>query len=201
MNNDKPFAPSADRNKDAILNILRTELYAGESVLEYGSGTGQHACHFATALTEILWQPTDVADKLPGLQRWIDDSDCSNILPPFELDLSQSDQTIQDHSNCYSANTLHIVPVDLINKLFSHAAATLPDNGKLIIYGPYRFHGKHISEGNRSFDRQLRDEGFGSGIRDIDDLNGIAAENRFSTARVIPMPANNHILIWTRQSD
>ena len=69
MNNDKPFAPSADRNKDAILNVLRVELSVDDRVLEYGSGTGQHACHFANMLPGISWQPSDRADKLPGIHQ------------------------------------------------------------------------------------------------------------------------------------
>ena len=60
----KPYAPAAERNKQAILEVLQNELSANDVVFEYGSGTGQHLCHFAANLPEILWQPSDLEDKL-----------------------------------------------------------------------------------------------------------------------------------------
>ena len=148
MHKNKPFAPSADRNKEAILDTLRVELGDDERVLEYGSGTGQHACHFAQMLPGICWQPSDRADKLPGIQQWISDSACSNILPPIELDLAQTDKPLPSVTACYSANTLHIVSLALVERLFTHAAEVLPESGKLFVYGPFRFEGEHISPGN-----------------------------------------------------
>ncbi|MDR6139422.1 cyclopropane fatty-acyl-phospholipid synthase-like methyltransferase [Pseudoxanthomonas sp. SORGH_AS 997] len=44
---DKPFAPSCARNRDPILAVLRPLLARTRRVLEIGSGTGQHAVHFA----------------------------------------------------------------------------------------------------------------------------------------------------------
>ncbi|WP_417769758.1 DUF938 domain-containing protein, partial [Stappia sp.] len=40
-----PFAPSAERNKDAILASLAPHLAGCRRILEIGSGTGQHAVH------------------------------------------------------------------------------------------------------------------------------------------------------------
>lgn len=198
MNNNKPFAPSADRNKDAILEVLRKELSADERVLEYGSGTGQHACHFAQALPGICWQPSDMADKLPGIQQWINDADCSNVLPPIEIDLAQADKPLPVATACYSANTLHIINQKLVELLFTHAAKVLPKNGKLIIYGPFRFDGQHISPGNEAFDQKLNRENPGGGIRDVTELDHLATLINFSPARIIPMPSNNHLLIWEK---
>ena len=198
MNDDKPFAPSADRNKDAILDVLRVELSADDRVLEYGSGTGQHACHFAKMLPGISWQPSDRADKLPGIQQWINETACSNVLSPIELDLAHANKPLPNVSACYSANTLHIINQTLVELLFTHAATILPESGKLIIYGPFRFDGQHISPGNQAFDQKLERENPGGGIRDVTELDQLAKSLEFAPARVIPMPSNNHLLIWDK---
>ena len=198
MTLQKPFAPAAERNKQAILEKLQYELAANDVVLEYGSGTGQHLCHFATNLPEILWQPSDLADKLTGIRQWIAESSCSNILPPLELDLGATHNPELDVSVCYSANTLHIVSWTLVTRLFEHSALMLGHVGKLCIYGPFSFNGKHVSDSNRRFDQQLRREDPQSGIRDSIDLDQLAQLNGYAPARVISMPANNHLLIWDR---
>lgn len=198
MNTNKPFAPSADRNKGAILDVLRMELSAGDQVLEYGSGTGQHACHFAQMLPDIRWQPSDVASNLPGIQQWINDAACSNILPPIELNLSHADKPLPSVTTCYSANTLHIISLALVDNLFAHSSQVLPEHGKLLVYGPFRIDGKHTSEGNKAFDQKLERENPGGGIRDVAELDQLAKSYHFSPACRVPMPSNNHLLIWTR---
>ena len=198
MTLQKPFAPSAERNKQAILEALQLELSANDRVFEFGSGTGQHICHFATNLPEVLWQPSDLADKLTGIRQWIAESGCSNILPPLELDLGATQHPEMNVSVCYSANTLHIVNWALVEQLFKYSAMLLGDKGKLCIYGPYAFNGEHISDGNRQFDQQLRAADPRSGIRDTTDLDQLAQLNGYAPARVISMPANNHLLIWDR---
>lgn len=197
----KPFAPSAERNKQAILEALQQELSANDVVFEFGSGTGQHLCHFAAHLPDVLWQPSDLADKLPGIRQWIAESGRSNILPPLELDLSTTQKPAAEISVCYSANTLHIVSWPLVEQLFRHAAIMLGNGGKLLIYGPYTFNGEHVSDGNRQFDLQLRGEDPHSGIRDANDLDQLARQCGFAPARVIGMPANNHVLVWDHSAE
>ena len=195
---EKPFAPSAERNRHAILDVLRLELFDNDLVLEFGSGTAQHVCHFAAELPSVRWQPSDRADKLPGMRQWIAECKLPNILPPVELDLNAEPPVMNGVTLCYTANTLHIVSWPLVETLFAQAATALGGSGKLCVYGPFRFDGEHISDGNRQFDQQLRAEDPASGIRDIQDLDGLAQGLGFSTARQIPMPANNHLLVWER---
>lgn len=198
MNSTKPFAASADRNKEAILDALKIELINAETVFEFGSGTGQHIAHFARHLPHIQWQPSDLSDKLPGMQQWFEESACPNILPPITLDLSTSQPPAMQVSACYSANTLHIISWPLVEQMFRQSAQLLSAGGKLCIYGPFRFSGKALGDGNRAFDTQLRNSDPLSGIRNVDDLNDVAADNGFTQARELPLPANNHLLIWDR---
>lgn len=200
MSEPKPCAPAAERNKQAIQLALQKILRTGEQVFEFGSGTGQHACHIAAAMPELVWQPSDLDDKLAGIRQWIAESGCNNILPPVKLDLSDTSLPSYKASVCFSANTLHIVDWDQVTQLFRSSAAMLDDGGKLCIYGPYRFNGQHISAGNDQFDKSLRTSDPASGIRDIVDLNKLAQGIGFSEATVIDMPANNHLLVWERNA-
>lgn len=198
MNDQKPFAPSADRNREVILAALSNELTDTDHVFEFGSGTGQHLCHFAATLTSNTWQPSDLVARLPGIRQWIEESGCPNILPPMELDLNSELPASARANVCYSANTLHIVSWPLVERLFLHAATLLPAGGKLCLYGPCKFDGQYTSEGNRAFDQQLRSEDPASGIREFNDLKVLAVHHGFSHKRTLDMPANNQFFVWER---
>lgn len=197
MNDAKPCAPAAERNKQAILVALQEILHANDTVFEFGSGTGQHACHIASALPDITWQPSDLPDKLPGIQQWITDSGCSNVFPPVALDLSLLPSTTHKVSVCYTANTLHIISWTLVEQLFTLSANMLSVGGKLCIYGPFKFAGKHCSEGNLQFDKSLRSADPNSGIRDVVDLDKFAHSIGLSREKTVDMPANNQLLVWS----
>lgn len=56
---DKPWSPACERNRNPILEVLRRQFADRRRVLEVGSGTGQHAVHFAAALPHLVWQTSD----------------------------------------------------------------------------------------------------------------------------------------------
>lgn len=201
MPTQKPFAPSADRNRHAILSVLQQELSDKDRVLEIGSGTGQHICHFAAHQPDIQWFPSDRAEKLPGIRQWITDCACTNINDPLALELGIAAPRLPAVNVCYTANTLHIVSWSLVQALFELAGHLLPSNGKLIVYGPFRFNGDFGTPGNRDFDAHLRQGDPQSGLREVEELETLALEQRFSPSRRVSMPSGNHLLIWQRQHD
>ena len=71
---DKPFSAACERNRDPILDILREVFRDRRRVLEIGSGTGQHAVHFAAALPHLSWQASERAQSIAGLNYWLDDA-------------------------------------------------------------------------------------------------------------------------------
>lgn len=200
MPTEKPFAPAADRNRQVILEALRLELSVDDLVFEFGSGTGQHICHFAAHLPHITWQPSDIAENLPGISLWIAEANCANIRPVVEFDLTHENSGVFKANVCYSANTLHIISWPLVKKLFQRSATILNTNGKLCVYGPFRFNGEHISDSNQRFDMQLRQANPDSGIRDVTALDSLAKQQGFNPCRITTMPANNHLLIWDRSA-
>ena len=122
---DKPFAASCERNKAPILQVLQP-LYAGvRRVLEIGSGTGQHALHFAAAMPHLVWQCSDVPAHLPGMQLWLDEAALPNLPPPLALDVNQGLPGGRFDA-VFTANTLHIMGWSEVQRLFEGLAALLP---------------------------------------------------------------------------
>ena len=196
---NKPFASSAERNKEAILDVLKQELVDQDIVLEYGSGTAQHLTHFAKAMPSIQWQPSDLSGQISGIKQWMSEAMCQNIRDPIELDLRTLVIPTSNITACYTANTFHIISWLAVKNAFELSAKLLGSGSKFLVYGPFSSNGQHNSHGNQEFDQQLRNNNSDSGIRDTSDLNTLAIQYEFSPAREIAMPANNRILVWVRK--
>lgn len=68
---DLRFSAAAQRNQDAILAVLKRVLPSRGTLLEIASGTGQHAVHFAAALPDWTWQPSDAdPGALASIAAW-----------------------------------------------------------------------------------------------------------------------------------
>ena len=88
MSGEKPFSPSCERNRAPILAVLIERFAGRHEVLEVGSGTGQHAVHFAAAMPWLRWQCSDRAGYLAGIRMWLDEARLANTPPPLELDVA-----------------------------------------------------------------------------------------------------------------
>ena len=71
--------------------MLRAHFSDRTRVLEIGSGTGQHAVHFAAAMPYLVWQTSDMAENLPGIRAWLAAATCPNTPAPIELDVATVD--------------------------------------------------------------------------------------------------------------
>lgn len=176
--------------------MLRHELSANQKVLEIGSGTGQHACFFAAALPNIVWQPTELKQNIPAITRWVGEENLDNILDPIELDVDVRPWPIKQADVCYTCNTFHIVSLQSVHSIFKGCIAVLADGGKLCVYGPFSVDGQHTSTGNERFDQQLREADPASGVRDLSELNVMAQQLGFVACRHVQMPANNFLVVW-----
>jgi cyclopropane fatty-acyl-phospholipid synthase-like methyltransferase len=194
------FSEACERNKGPILGLLRDELARCTRVLEIGSGTGQHAVHFARHLRHLEWQPTDRAEYLPDLAARIAEEGTPNLLPPVALDMLQRQWPRVAADAVYSANTLHIMSWTEVEAFFSGVGKVLAAGGMLVVYGPFRYAGNFTSESNAAFDRSLRERDPASGIRDIEAVKRLAeAQSLVLTADHV-MPANNQLLVWVRRA-
>lgn len=193
---NKPFSPSAERNKEPILNQLRHELPNNQHVLELGSGTGQHACYFANALPNIIWQPTELKQNIPGIVSWMNEHGTDNIQTPIELDVDAHPWPKTNIDVCYTCNTFHIVSEESVQSIFKGSQYALKRQGKLCVYGPFSKNARHTSVGNMRFDQQLREANPASGIRDLENLDELARQHEFKPCRYTQMPANNLFVVW-----
>lgn len=197
---DKPYSPSCDENREPILAVIEPLFAAARGILEIGSGTGQHAVFFAAALPHLTWQTSDVAANLPGIQAWLDEAGLANLPPPLALDVT-GPWPDGAFDALFSANTTHIMPIDAVEAMFRGAGRMLPPGGRFALYGPFNVGGRFTSDSNRRFDAWLRAQDPRMGLRDLDELRGLAGQAGLRLADDQAMPANNRTLIWERPAD
>lgn len=196
---DKPFSPSCERNREPILEALREHFADRRRVLEIGSGTGQHAVHFAAAMPWLSWQCSDVAGNLPGIRAWLADAALPNTPPPIELDVARSPWPAARFDAVFSANSLHIMGWPEVEAFFDGLPSILEDEATLVVYGPFNYGGEYTSESNRSFEGWLKARDPASGIRDFGQVDALARGVGLRLVEDRAMPANNRCLAWCRR--
>jgi SAM-dependent methyltransferase len=203
-------AAAFHRNHAPIWAVLQPFL-AGKSgdVVEAGSGTGQHVVHFATHTPGIIWWPSDLNERhIKSIEAWRAHAVLPNIRPPQRIDLTDPDwpSTMQDGSGpaqllaVFCANVIHIAPWRVAEGLFAGAGRYLRADGRLFLYGPFKRAGKHTAMSNAVFDTSLREQDAEWGVRDITDIEKLAAGVGLGLVETVPMPANNMILVFARST-
>jgi cyclopropane fatty-acyl-phospholipid synthase-like methyltransferase len=177
---------------------LRERFAARRRVLEIGSGSGQHAVHFAAAMPWLHWQCSDVAGNLPGIRAWLDDAHLANTPPPIELDVASGAAMPVRFDALFSANTLHIMGWPEVEAFFAMLPAVLDAQATVVVYGPFNYHGDYTSDSNREFDGWLQARDPRSRIRDFEAVDALACEAGLRLMADIAMPANNRCLVWQR---
>lgn len=191
--------PATSRNRDAILQVLTRELPRSGLVLEIASGSGQHAAYFARHLPGVTWQPSSrEPEERASIAAYRADGGPANLAEPLALDVHDDPWPVASADAVVCINMIHISPWEATIALFRGASERLLSERPLLTYGPYRFSGRHVSESNERFDASLRMRDPRWGVRDIDDLQALAARTGFCLAATHAMPANNHVLVWRR---
>lgn len=194
----KPVAEACERNKAPLLDVLRDVFSDRREVLEVGSGTGQHAVHFAAGLPHLVWHTCDLAMHHDGIRMWLDDAALPNTRGPYTLDLSQGPWPLSTVDAVFSANVLHIVAWPLVERFFSGVGDVLAPGGVLAVYGPFNYNGAFTSESNGRFNDWLKARDPQSGIRDFEAIDALATRQGLTLQADVTMPANNRMLWWRR---
>ena len=192
------YSQAAENNKAPIADVMAKHLPPDASVLELGSGAGQHALHLSHTFPGITWLPSEREAVIPILRANLALYESTNIQPPLVLDLADFTWSGDPVDVVYAANVMHIVSEPLGERLVQLAADALKSSGLLMLYGPYKYSGQFTTESNATFDRWLKDRDPASGIRDFEAVIATAQCTGLTLAQDYAMPANNQMLIFER---
>ncbi|MCQ8887457.1 class I SAM-dependent methyltransferase [Pseudoalteromonas agarivorans] len=194
----KPFSQACENNKGPILEVLKTAFNKTKSVLEVGSGTGQHSVFFAEQLPHLQWYASDRRINHEGINLWHKEANLTNLHGPLELDLNYA-WPVNNVDAIYTANTFHIVSWQLVEQFFKGVTTHLVSQGVVCIYGPFKYQGQFTSASNEEFDRFLTQRDPFSGIRDFEAIEQLARHAGLTLISDTAMPANNQLLVFKRQ--
>lgn len=195
---EKPFSQACENNQQAIFAILERVFVDAKSVLEIGSGTGQHAAYFAPRLPHLIWQTSDQAEYHPGINAWLDAASAENLRRPLLLNVDMPQWPIATVDAVFSANTCHIMSWASVVNMFKQLAGVLSAGGTLAIYGPFNYDGQFTSPSNANFDQWLKQRGAQQGIRNFEAVDKLANETGMTLLEDNAMPANNRLLVWRK---
>ncbi|MFV8570279.1 DUF938 domain-containing protein [Marinobacter sp. SBS5] len=196
MTTDLPFSQACENNKSPILERLREIFDAPGKVLEVGTGTGQHAVHFAKAMPHLQWQPTDHPYAADTCRPRLAQAALPNILPAIELDVATPPWPVESFTWAFSANTTHIMAWEEVEQMFRNIGERLPNDGAFCLYGPFNNQGRYTSESNRQFDQHLKANAAHMGIRNLEDISKLANDVGLTLSEKHAMPANNRLLVF-----
>jgi SAM-dependent methyltransferase len=201
-------AAAFHRNHQPIWAVL--EKFLGQksgAVLEVGSGTGQHVVFFARQSPGVVWWPSDFNDAhLKSIAAWRAHAQLDNVSAPLRIDLSDPawcpEMSGADGPGpllaVFCANVIHIAPWRVAEGLFAGSARYLRADGRLLLYGPFKRDGKHTAPSNAIFDASLREANAEWGVRDIAEVETLAAGVGLRLRESVEMPANNLVLVFER---
>ena len=196
----KPFTPSCERNQLAILEQLRPLLEKAETVLEIGSGTGQHASYFSKHLPHLYWQPSDLVEKLSGIQTWVESCPSQNCFSPIILDVTNPQHWPRtEYSAAFSANTTHVMSWMEVIQMFQGVSHCLKEGGLFILYGVFKGTEELSSASTIDFHYWLKEHNPLTGVRDAKALKALANNCSMKSVKSFSMPEHNtQLLVWKK---
>lgn len=192
----KPYSQACENNKRPIAGVLKQAFAQAGSVLEIGSGTGQHAVYLARTLPHVRWQTSDQIQYHAGICQWLADEPAPNLLSPVVYQVGQNACPVDAVDAVFTANTAHIMQQDEVRQMMQDVQQVLPEGGVFCQYGPFTQQGLFNSQSNRDFHHKLVSQGYG-GYRDISELKSWASG--LTLVHIHAMPANNLLLEWRKQ--
>ncbi|WP_233836098.1 DUF938 domain-containing protein [Paraburkholderia sp. ZP32-5] len=201
MTDARQHSPSAERNREPILAVLRDALPPRGRVLEIASGTGEHSVWFAGALPKLDWQPSDTdADARASIAAWSAQAGLPNLRAPLALDVHQPDWGVDTLDAVVCINMIHISPWSASQALFDGVGRRLVDGGVLYLYGPYKRGGAHTAPSNEAFDQWLKSRDPEWGVRDMEAVVALGEAAGLACEKVVAMPANNFSLVFSKRA-
>ena len=126
------FFPATQRNKESIESVLCKIIKKNGSILEIGSGSGEHGVVFQKRFPEIIWQTSDPELRYrKSIIPWIEYEELNMKMPqPLKLDVENIPWNIPlmlAHSlqGIVSINMIHVAK-------WTSTIALFKESGKLL---------------------------------------------------------------------
>ena len=201
------FFPAAKRNKTFIGDVLSRIIQKNGSILEIGSGSGEHGVAFQKRFPETIWQTSDPDLRhRQSISSWILYEKLKMKMPqPLAIDVEITPWEISSAlalslQVIVSINLIHISSWNCTRSLFKESGKLLSNGKYLMLYGPFKIDNEHISQSNYLFDKSLKMQNKNWGVRNLDEVNKEAYNNGFAQKELICMPANNLSIIYKKVS-
>ena len=202
------FFHATQRNKHSIQNVLSKLIKRDGSILEIGSGSGEHGVFFQKCFPGIIWQTSDPElIHRKSICSWIEYEELNKVMPqPLVLDVEKIPWKIPSNlalslQGIVSINMIHIAQWKCTLALFRESGRLLKKGQFLILYGPFKIGNRHTNKSNYIFDNSLKMQNDLWGIRNLEEVSDAGEKNGFLQEDIINMPANNFSIIYRKVSD
>ncbi len=196
------FAPSAARNRTAILDALARLVPPKGRALEIASGTGEHMVALARRFPDLSWQPTDIApERRASISAWLKHEGLSQaVAPPLHLDATAPGwgRELAGQDVILLVNLLHLISDAETETLIAEAAQALAPGGVFVAYGPFLRGTSFASDGDREFHQSLRAQDAEIGYKSFEWVQSKQKAAGLVPAQPVDMPASNLMLVAQR---
>lgn len=194
MSEVRRTSDEARRNARPLGQRLERVLPERGTILEIGSGTGEHAVFFASLRRGWTWQPSDPEPQhRESIAAWIAHHRVKNVAPPLTLDLLQWPWPAVQADAIVAIHVLHDAPEPAANALVQGAARLLAPGAPLVIHGPFRAGGRCESERMEEFDRRLRARG--RALPELETLEALATSAGFTVDELLPFEDQTTVVL------
>ncbi len=197
----KRTARLALRNREALAAALDEVLPAAGTVLELGSGTGEHAVFLAARFPALTFEPSDPdPEARASVRAWAAEARLPNLRPPLDLELLAPAWTRRRADALLCLNVLHVTPPACAEALVRGAAQVLPPGGPLAVYGPFTHRAAPLTGRLARFDAELRAADPALGVREVEALVEAARRAGLVLDAELEMPAveGDRLLVFRR---
>ncbi len=185
-------SPAAERNLADIIDLVCSCLPKSGNALEIASGTGQHITELAAAVSDLVWQPSDIDEtRLNSIASRSLSKQLPNLLPPIKLDVTDKGWSVlcPNQDFVLLINLLHLVSE--VEATISGISQCLVQGGRCVIYGPFMRNGVLTSSGDKAFHLSLIEADPDIGYKDDVWMLDLFQKHKLETVKVLEMPANN----------
>ena len=201
------FFPATKRNRNFIGDVLSRIIQKSGSILEIGSGSGEHGVAFQKRFPETIWQTSDPDLRhRQSISSWIFYEKLNTKMPqPLAIDVEKTPWEIKSDlglsiQGIVSINLIHISSWNCTRSLFKESGKLLSNGKFLMLYGPFKIGNEDLNQSNYLFDKSLKMQNNNWGVRNLDKVNEEAYNNGFVLKDLILMPANNISIIYRKVS-